>query len=331
MELAVLTLVAPSVRFWPKYNATNPIDWTPERICLTQVVWRTQPCEVGDVGDAPRMLTPGAQLWLDQKGARASSRQWWCAQRQHLSGVARLVQTAPNASWYLTLDTDTLIFPRPLAKLLELLERQLAPAEDLYTGHLHITLLSDTDPLASKIRPFIATGGGALIRGRTLRKLRDNFVLDRFTREQGHGELRWAALDWVLGAALLAVGVQPRGRESTPRRLLPGTCCLLPAACCLQPRGREPTPFPSLAPARRLLPAHLLPAARAPAACCLLPAAQTRRARVRLQPCLLFDWRAARAPQTPLSSSTRMVAASAVRRGMSLATRPASPRTDSLG
>ena len=67
------------------------------------------------------------------------------------------------------------VFPRALGLLLVLLERRiLQPREDLYTGQLlHPTFLSlHPDTMAQlQLQPFIATGGGALLRGSTLRRL----------------------------------------------------------------------------------------------------------------------------------------------------------------
>ena len=214
-ELAVLTLVPPAHLFWPRYIPTHKIEWPRSQgMCLTQLVWRTLPCETGDTSHVPQMATPGAQLWLDSK-VRSKNSTWWCAQRQHLLGMISLVRVSPSANWYLTIDADTLIFPSLMLRLLNLLEQQLKPDEDLYAGHLHLPLLHRSDPLADNMSgAFVATGGGAIMRGFTLRKLDNNMQLTRFSQQQQHGELRWAALDWVLGMAFREAGVQPRGHAA---------------------------------------------------------------------------------------------------------------------
>ena len=150
--------------------------------------WPTPPCTVGDfVRFSPRMRHAGPEKWLRGKG-RAST--WWCAQRGHLLGVQRLVSTIPDADFYLLLDADTQVFPRAMGLLLVLLEQRiLQPHEDLYAGHLmHPAFVSLHPDYPLKLQPFIGTGGGALLRGRTLRRLNASGTLDAFITRQTEGD-----------------------------------------------------------------------------------------------------------------------------------------------
>ena len=75
--------------------------------------WPTPPCTVGDSKHlAPRMRHAGATRWIQSKSRDNST--WWCAQRGHLQGVQRLVNTVPAADFYLLLDADTQGVRRPL-------------------------------------------------------------------------------------------------------------------------------------------------------------------------------------------------------------------------
>ena len=163
------------------------------------------------------MADKPSQAWLDAHAkGRAGVPSWWCAQRGHLAGVARLLEEAGSADFYLLLDADTQVFPQALARLLTLLQHKvLQPDEDLYTGHLiapwWIKLhQSSTLPVV----PFIGTGGGCLLRGRTLRRLQSSGELARFRARQTSGDLRWAALDWTLGMALSSIDVPARGHPT---------------------------------------------------------------------------------------------------------------------
>jgi len=177
--------------------------------------WRTPPCTVGDSERlAPRMRSAGVAAWMRGKGHSKST--WWCAQRGHLQGVQRLVNTVPGADYYLLVDDDTQVFPRATGLLLTLLERRiLQPHEDLYTGHLihpEFVALHPESPL--KVKPFIGTGGGALLRGSTLRRLQVSGTLDAFITRQTEGDLRWSVLDWTFGLAMAAMNLTPRGHAA---------------------------------------------------------------------------------------------------------------------
>ena len=93
--------------------------------------------------------------------------------------------------------------------------RILQPHEDLYTGHLvsayqaaHSTSWHPDSQL--KLEPYIATGGGGLLRGSTLRRLQASGTLDTYITRQTKGNLRWSVLDWTLGLAMAAIHVTPR-------------------------------------------------------------------------------------------------------------------------
>ena len=97
--------------------------------------------------------------------------------------------------------------------------RILQPHEDLYTGHLvsayqlrnvlHLVARANMDSQL-KLEPYIATGGGGLLRGSTLRRLQASGTLDTYITRQTKGNLRWSVLDWTLGRAMAAIQVTPR-------------------------------------------------------------------------------------------------------------------------
>ena len=85
--------------------------------------------------------------------------------------------------------------------------RILQPQEDLYTGHLmHPAFVSLHHSSRQKLVPFIGTGGGALLRGSTLRRFRASGTLGSFIARQAEGDLRWSALDWTFGLGAPSCG-----------------------------------------------------------------------------------------------------------------------------
>jgi len=131
---------------------------------------------------------------------------WWAAQRQYMRSIEALISNHPHADYYMLVDADTFVFPSKLHALLAMLESEtLDPDDDLYMGHAISPLQG-----ASEVPAFIMTGGGALLRGRTLRKLRDFNVLDQCAKNQLHSRCWWHC-DWVLGDCLSKVGVKPVG------------------------------------------------------------------------------------------------------------------------
>jgi len=195
--------------------------------------WPTVPCAVdSDFSGAPKMTTAGAQGWMDSKSEPTSGRpSWWCAQRGHLGGVGQLLKDAPDAEYYLLLDHDSQVFPRAMARLMRQLRHSVE--EHLYTGHLFHpswTELSPEHSVYPLLVPFIASGGGVLLRGKTLQKLRDSGKLASFQGRQSSGDLKWAALDWTFGMAMASIGVSARGHSAFQQfvGVLPG---LGPGSC----------------------------------------------------------------------------------------------------
>jgi len=227
-----------------------------EGLMSSQLAWASAPllqvhtlhfatptCEVGDKARfAPRMSTPAATYWLQSRGAT-----WWCAQRGHLTGVRLLLRTVPGADFYLLLDADTQVFPQAMHVLLELLQAHfLAPDADLYAGHLlHPAFLAyhSSTIVRFKPKPFIGTGGGALIRGLTLRRLNVTGTLDRFIQQQTSGALRWLPLDQTLGLAMATINVPPLGHAAFQQFAgddKVGTCNATWAACHEYGKGCQP-------------------------------------------------------------------------------------------
>ena len=71
-----------------------------------------------------------------------------------------------------------------------------------------------SDANVSCLVPFIASGGGVLLRGCTLHQLRDTGKLALFEERQSSGDLKWAALDWTFGMAMASIGVTARGHAA---------------------------------------------------------------------------------------------------------------------
>ena len=58
----------------------------------------------------PKHVPPVHVTHATENYLRAKQPGWWCMQRAHLGGVAQLLERMPNATWYLLLDEDTLVF-----------------------------------------------------------------------------------------------------------------------------------------------------------------------------------------------------------------------------
>jgi len=100
-----------------------------------------------------------------------------------------------------------MIFSHRLRAMLAHLEYGiLGPSDDLYMGHGYAG-----EPQVPK---FIMSGGGVLLRGRTLRRLKSSGLLQRCAKKHLRGDWCWHHLDWVLGECLLEIGVQPVGHPS---------------------------------------------------------------------------------------------------------------------
>lgn len=140
----------------------------------------------------------------------AAPKAWWCTQRTFLEAMMTFSQLAPNADYYMIVDWDTIVFPEALAVLLRRLDEEvLSPSEDLYMGHG--VRLTERGPPEHGIGNFIMSGGGVLLRGRTLRRLVDSGTLAECAWRQRSGPWCWHHLDWVLGECLREIGVPARG------------------------------------------------------------------------------------------------------------------------
>ena len=92
------------------WNMSQPSS---DQLQVEVLEWPTPPCTVGDSKRlAPRMRGAAPTAWMRSKGRGNST--WWCAQRGHLQGVQRLVNTVPGADFYLLIDADTQGVRRPL-------------------------------------------------------------------------------------------------------------------------------------------------------------------------------------------------------------------------
>ena len=92
------------------WNLSQPSS---DLLQVEMLEWPTPPCTVGDSRRfAPRMRGSATTAWMRAKGRGNST--WWCAQRGHLQGVQRLVNTVPGADFYLLIDADTQGVRRPL-------------------------------------------------------------------------------------------------------------------------------------------------------------------------------------------------------------------------
>mmetsp|Transcript_14276 Transcript_14276/g.50115 ORF Transcript_14276/g.50115 Transcript_14276/m.50115 type:complete len:701 (+) Transcript_14276:88-2190(+) len=134
--------------------------------------------------------------------------QWWCAQRNYLVGLEQLPKHYPNADFYFLADVDTAVFRESLAALMSLLQHEvLGPSEDAYMGHGY-------DLSGNGIGKIIMSGGGVLLRGRTLRKLGETGMLRWCIEESLRGAWCWHHLDWVIAECLLKINVTAQGHPA---------------------------------------------------------------------------------------------------------------------
>jgi len=129
---------------------------------------------------------------------------WWCAQRHYMVGLQQLLENFPEADYYFLSDADTMIFSGRLRAMLAILEYGiLSASEDLYMGHGF-----GGEPGIPK---FIMSGGGVLVRGRTLRRLSNTGQLQECAKRHLTGDWCWHHLDWVMAECLLEIEVEPSG------------------------------------------------------------------------------------------------------------------------
>lgn len=134
--------------------------------------------------------------------------QWWCAQRNYLVGLEQLPKHYPKADFYFLADVDTLVFRESLAALMSLLHHEvLGPSEDVYMGHGY-------DLSGNGIGKIVMSGGGVLLRGRTLRKLGATGMLRWCMEESLRGSWCWHHLDWAIAECLLKINVTAQGHPA---------------------------------------------------------------------------------------------------------------------
>jgi len=132
---------------------------------------------------------------------------WWATQRQYLDSLHSLLSRHPHADYYMLVDSDTVVFPRNLHALVAYLEEEvLDDDDDLYMGHgLWFHPRND-----DHMMPFIMSGGGVLLRGRTLRTLKSTGALHDCSA-RAKTDRCWHHLDWTLASCLSWIGVKPTG------------------------------------------------------------------------------------------------------------------------
>eukprot|EP00927_Polykrikos_kofoidii_P028503 TRINITY_DN24877_c0_g1_i1.p1 TRINITY_DN24877_c0_g1~~TRINITY_DN24877_c0_g1_i1.p1 ORF type:complete len:290 (+),score=33.33 TRINITY_DN24877_c0_g1_i1:149-1018(+) len=122
--------------------------------------------------------------------------EWWCAQRNYLPSLVDLVTKHPKELEHVVLNAD----------------------DDLYLGH-------GFRNHNNSVPAFVMTGGGALLRGTTLRRLVQGGHLQRCI-DRVKTDWCWHHLDWSLSECLLDIGVTPRGSPAFQQFLgLCRTCC----------------------------------------------------------------------------------------------------------
>jgi len=148
---------------------------------------------------------PASALKFDSSHEYSNApKAWWCAQRYYMEALERLTIQHPSANWYFLADADTVVFPHVLQSMMRLLDLVLVDTEDLYMGHGR--------DLA--IGRFIMSGGGVLLRGRTLRRLAGSRKLRDCGRRHLNGTWCWRHLDWVIADCLREVDIHPRGHPA---------------------------------------------------------------------------------------------------------------------
>jgi len=117
--------------------------------------------------------------------------------------LARLMKEFPGKDYYFLADADTLVFPDTLDAMTTLLEKEvLSKDEDLYMGDVQCYQDQCHGTSCPCKNPFVASGGGVLLRGKTMRKLKKSGKLAlEYAGHQNASAARAAAL-----TALAATG-----------------------------------------------------------------------------------------------------------------------------
>jgi len=131
---------------------------------------------------------------------------WWCAQRFYMNALYKFVDTEPHADYYFLQHSNTMVFPVSFAAMLENLDAGMGAKEDLFMGHA-----TEADPGMAR---YVQSGGGTLIRGCTMRRLRYDANMAFCSERAYQGEWCWHHMDWVLADCFRAVGVAARGHAN---------------------------------------------------------------------------------------------------------------------
>lgn len=155
------------------------------------------------------------------RGARSG---WWCAQRLYLAGLMKFFDEFPSANWYFLSDADTVVFSSVVARAVKILDLNLGTNEDLYMGHARHLNVSH----------FVMSGGGVLIRGNTMRRIRPYLPLCGINQ---FGPWCYHHLDWVLGNCLRKINVNASGHPGFAQfdNWCNGHCCLDPPMYACHP------------------------------------------------------------------------------------------------
>eukprot|EP00931_Biecheleriopsis_adriatica_P116728 TRINITY_DN92338_c0_g1_i1.p1 TRINITY_DN92338_c0_g1~~TRINITY_DN92338_c0_g1_i1.p1 ORF type:complete len:634 (+),score=81.76 TRINITY_DN92338_c0_g1_i1:91-1992(+) len=154
---------------------------------------------------------------------------WWAAQRQYLPSLESLLEKHPDGDYYFLADADTLVFPRNLHTLVAYLEDEvLDKDDDLYMGHGLWFHPFNADFLS----PFIMSGGGVLVRGRTLRLLNSTGSLHACATAALSLQC-WHHCDWTLASCMARIGVKATGHTGFQQFVdkCPGCCTDDSIAC----------------------------------------------------------------------------------------------------
>ena len=161
-----------------------------------------------------RVIAYAAPAWRNRSSA------WWCAQRTYFTGIKHMLSRFAHASFYLLVDADTKVSIEAAHDKVDHLRASLPAEADVYRGDI---AEMPVRPLPSSTASFVMTGGGALLRGTTLRRLNSSGAMARCSAEQWHGMFYWWHLDWVLAECLAQIHVTAVGDPDFRQQSSPGS------------------------------------------------------------------------------------------------------------